>query len=123
MSSEPPDLNSPWPDAGHETIRRAVVAGIAQMAAHAEALSDSFLLGQTAADFAQTVLDAFGQLQATVTAQAATIGDLQALVTALGVRDDADQIRDTTAQADIDALQTALADLQARVAVLEQPLP
>lgn len=71
-----PDLNVEWPDAGHEAIRQAVVQAIADLAAHAEQFADSFLLSQTAADFAQTVLAAVVPLQEAVT-------DLQARVTAL----------------------------------------
>lgn len=78
-----PDLNVPWPDAGHEAIRQAVVAAIAEQADHLEQLADSFLLGQTAADFAQTVLTNFTALQQTVTDQAAQIADLQTRVAAL----------------------------------------
>lgn len=81
--SDLPDLNVEWPDAGHEAIRQAVVQAIADLATNAEQFADSFLLGQTAADFAQTVLVNFGLLQQTVTEQAAVIADLETRVTAL----------------------------------------
>jgi len=78
-----PDLNVEWPDAGHEAIRLAVVQAIADLAANTEQFADSFLLGQTAADFAQTVLTNFGSLQQAVAAQAAQIADLETRVSAL----------------------------------------
>lgn len=78
-----PDLNVEWPDAGHEAIRQAVVRAIAVQADHLEQLGDSFLLGQTAADFARTALAAVVSLQAAVTDQAAQIADLQTRVAAL----------------------------------------
>lgn len=74
--SDLPDLNVEWPDAGHEAIRLAIVQAIAVQADHLAQLGDSFLLGQTAADFAQTALTA-------VTEQAAQIADLQARLAVL----------------------------------------
>jgi hypothetical protein len=78
-----PDISTPVPDAGHEDLRLRLVAALADITDHLEQLADSFLLGQTAADFAQTVLTNFTALQAVVTDQATAIGDLTARVTAL----------------------------------------
>lgn len=78
-----PSLYEEWPDAGHEAIRLTVVQAIADIAGHAEGLEDSFLLGQTAADFAQTVLTNFTALQELVAAQQQQIADLTVRVAAL----------------------------------------
>lgn len=51
------------------------------------------------------------------------VGELMDQVSAVNIRDDADEIRGNTAQADIDALQTAVANLIERVEALEPPLP
>jgi hypothetical protein len=78
-----PDINAPLPDLAHELLRQEVVAAIAQLADHVQQLSDSFLLGQTAADFARTALNAVNQLQAMSATQANQITDLQKRVAAL----------------------------------------
>ena len=81
------------PDLAHAAVAQAALDAIATLADHLEQLADSFLLGQTAADFAQTALAAVTQLQQAVTTQGA----------------------------DLAAAQTAVADLEARVAALENP--
>lgn len=78
-----PDINVPLPDLAHESLRQATVGALAALADHVQQLADSFLLGQTAADFAQTVLTNFTTLQTVVGQQAAAIADLQAQVAAL----------------------------------------
>jgi len=77
------DWDAEYPDKVIEAFRRQVKAALADLADHLEQLSDSFLLGQTAADFAQTVLTNFGALQQAVTAQATQIADLETRVAAL----------------------------------------
>ena len=77
------DWDAEYPDKVIETFRRQVKAALADLADHLEQLSDSFLLGQTAADFAQTVLVNFGTLQQVVTDQATQIADLETRVAAL----------------------------------------
>lgn len=69
-----PDLDTP--DLGHANLAAHIVD-------HLEQLADSFLLGQTAADFAQTVLTNFTALQQAVTGQATQIADLEMRVAAL----------------------------------------
>ncbi|MGZ4621446.1 MAG: hypothetical protein ACXVGF_04845 [Blastococcus sp.] len=72
-----PDLQATtYPDLAHERLRQELLD-------HIEQLADSFLIGQTAADFAQTVLTNFTALQQTVQQQAAEIADLQTRVAAL----------------------------------------
>lgn len=71
------------PDPAHAALGRAALAAVARLADHLEQLADSFLLGQTAADFAQTVLTNFAGLQQTVTDLAGQVADLQTRVAAL----------------------------------------
>lgn len=78
-----PDINTPLPDIAHESLRQSTVAALDQLADHLEQLADSFLLAQTASDFAQTVLTNFGALQQAVETQAAQIADLETRVSAL----------------------------------------
>ena len=78
-----PDISQPLPDRGHEAIRQAVVAAIADIGTRAETF--------------------------------------YAAVAALNTRADAAEIRATTAQDDIDALQEQMADVLARLAALENP--
>lgn len=70
------DMDAEYPDVIVETMRQAVKQAIADLMVHAEQLGDSFLLGLTAFDFAQTVLtrlttlqDAFAGQSAQITAQ------------------------------------------------------
>ena len=71
-----PDINTPLPDLAHESLRQSTVAALEQLADHLQQLADSFLLAQTASDFAQTVLTNFGALQQAV-------ADLETRVSAL----------------------------------------
>lgn len=80
------DLHSPYPNVVIDTIRLAVLGALADLVDHIERLGDSFLLGQTAADFAQTVLTNFGVLQQTVTAQESEIETLRSDLDALAAR-------------------------------------
>jgi hypothetical protein len=92
-----PDINEPFPDRGHEAIRQAVLAAVADIGARADT-------------FYKAVADINGRITA-----------LEAQVRALNVRDDANQIRDTTGQTGTDLLQRQVAALTARVAALETP--
>lgn len=96
------DLSEPLPDRAHEAIRVAVL----------QAIEDARL---NVGDIQSTL----GMMDMLFT----FIGELLDQLSAVNVRDDADEIRDNTAQADIDALQTTVADLTTRVAALENPNP
>lgn len=79
----PDALTTPSPDPTHEAYRVAVVEVF-------DRIADSFLLGQTAFDFAETVLLAYqgaaaqlATLGAAVTAQAQQIAALKAQIAAL----------------------------------------
>lgn len=80
-----PDLTdiAAGPDLAHAAVAQATLDALAQLVDHVGQLQDSFLLGQTAFDFAQTVLTNFTALQQVVTEQAAQIADLQSRVSAL----------------------------------------
>lgn len=70
------DLNSPYQDPAHERLRVAVLD-------HFEQLADSFLLGQTAADMAQTFLLAVLPLQQAAQALQQQVAALTSRVAAL----------------------------------------
>ena len=72
-----PDLDTP--DLGHANLAAHIID-------HLEQLADSFLLGQTAADFAQTVLSNFTTLQGVVTDQATQLADQAAQIADLETR-------------------------------------
>lgn len=96
------DLNQSLPDRAHEAIRVAAL----------QAINDARL---NVGDIQSTL----GMMDMVFT----FVGELMDQVSAVNIRDDADEIRDNTAQADIDALQTAVANLIERVEALEPPLP
>lgn len=65
MAPDRPDLQATtYPDLAHERLRQELLD-------HIEQLADSFLIGQTAADFAQTVLTNFISSRALLNALAA----------------------------------------------------
>lgn len=77
------DLSTPLPDPAHENLRQACVAAVERLAEHVDRLDNSFLLTQTAFDFANTVLAAVAPLQQAVADLQAQMTDLQAQVAAL----------------------------------------
>ena len=96
------DLSQEFPDRAHEALRAELLAAIAAGQENAAGVDDSYYLTDVLFDL---------------------IDSLLTQLNAVDTRNDADQIRDTTAQADIDALQATVADLTARVTELEKPLP
>lgn len=70
------DLDTEYPDVIIETVRRYLKQAVADLEAHAAQLDDSFLLGLTAFDFAQTVLVNFTALQNAFTEKQTQLGVL-----------------------------------------------
>lgn len=101
------DLNADYPDVVVDTMRRAVLAALADLQVHADQLDASLLLVETTYDVAQTFLT-------TVLGIQTSGGVLEQTVTALGQTISA--LGQTVA-----AQQDALTALTARVAALEPP--
>jgi phage shock protein A len=80
------DLHTAYPDVVIDTMRQAAVAAIDDLADHVDRLRDSFLLAQTAADFAQSALAAVTQLQAAVAGHDSAIAALRTDLDALTAR-------------------------------------
>lgn len=70
-------------DPAHAALALAALDAISALEDHLAWLQANCLLSQTAADFAQTVLTNFGQLQTTVTSQGQAITTLQSQVATL----------------------------------------
>lgn len=68
------DLDTDYPDVIVDTVRGYLKQAVADLEAHAGQLDDSFLLGLTAFDFAQTVLVNFTALQNAFTEKQAQLG-------------------------------------------------
>jgi len=70
MPDDVPDYRQPFPDEGHEAIRRPLAEALDELTAQVERVDDVFLLLLTTTDFAQSTLR-------TVLAAQAVMGETQ----------------------------------------------
>lgn len=114
--SELPDYRTPSPDAGHEAIRKPLAEAIDNLSAVIADL-DQTKVGVDDAYFLTDLL--FGLIDTLLGEGAATLRALDAH----RIRIDALHVRADTAIDGMDALQTAVADLTARLGSIGDTLP
>lgn len=100
-----PDIREPVPDAGHETLRQAVVAALDDLTAQVDRIDRAYHLLLGSAHAAQATLS--------------TVQAGQAAISALNIRIDATHIDADTALRGVDDLQAKFTALADRVAALE----